>query len=225
MNIPNTITVLEYIRPDLLLLRVVARSLIMWDEVDPTEDWIESQIPTVIRESYASIGSAPNITSIAGIVSMDIHDDNDGRESSKESNSNEFGERNEIFDESLDKQAVRQIYAHLVAGACFSLGLRFAGSGDPSAASTVLNKLKLFQRMRNGADMASLMRRPERPLLEMCLSCVAVSLAMIMAGTGDLNSLRILRELRWRCESEVRYGDHMALNSAIGLLFLGGELE
>eukprot|EP00957_Ditylum_brightwellii_P001487 116001-Ditylum_brightwellii.AAC.1 len=43
-----------------------------------------------------------------------------------------------------------------------------------------------------------------------------------MAGTGDLDTLRFLRALRWRCDGDVRYGSHMAFGSAIGLLFLGG---
>merc|ERR1712185_488878 len=43
-----------------------------------------------------------------------------------------------------------------------------------------------------------------------------------MAGTGDVDCLRVLRELRWRIDADVTYGNHMALHSAIGLLFLGG---
>jgi anaphase-promoting complex subunit 1 len=42
-----------------------------------------------------------------------------------------------------------------------------------------------------------------------------------MAGSGDLASLRLLRELRWRIDEEITYGAHMALHVSIGLLFLG----
>ena len=222
MSIPETMTLLEYIRPDLLLLRVVTRSLVMWDDVSPTEEWLDSQIPIIIRDSYLSIGSTTNMASIAGIVSMDIGMDDTVNESN-DSAEHQLGGTSKMSDEFVDKQAIRQIHAHLTAGACFALGLRFAGTWDPSAASAVFNKLRLFKSMRDGSDPSFAVLKPERPLLEMCLSCAAISLAMIMAGSGDLKCFRILRELRWKCESEVRYGDHMALNSAIGLLFLGGK--
>jgi anaphase-promoting complex subunit 1 len=58
--------------------------------------------------------------------------------------------------------------------------------------------------------------------LEMCLGCAAISLSMVLAGTGDLETLRLLKVLRWRCDEEVNYGSHMAYGAAIGLLFLGG---
>merc|ERR1719271_1869582 len=41
---------------------------------------------------------------------------------------------------------------------------------------------------------------------------------MVMAGTGDLAALRILRSLRMRGDLETSYGVHMA----IGFVFLGG---
>mmetsp|Transcript_13734 Transcript_13734/g.20424 ORF Transcript_13734/g.20424 Transcript_13734/m.20424 type:complete len:373 (-) Transcript_13734:15-1133(-) len=47
---------------------------------------------------------------------------------------------------------------------------------------------------------------------------------MVMAGTGDLDSLRAFREMRWKVDSSVPYGSHMALGEAIGLLFLQGGM-
>jgi hypothetical protein len=37
----------------------------------------------------------------------------------------------------------------------------------------------------------------------------------VMAGTGEVSSLRLLRELRWRLD-DTSYGSHMALSMAIG---------
>ena len=42
-----------------------------------------------------------------------------------------------------------------------------------------------------------------------------------MAGTGNLDVLRIARQLRKRHSPDVPYGSHMAVHMAIGLLFLG----
>jgi hypothetical protein len=54
-----------------------------------------------------------------------------------------------------------------------------------------------------------------RSTVEMCMSATALSLASVMAGSGDLDSLRTLRELRWKVD-DVVYGTHMALSMAIG---------
>lgn len=42
-----------------------------------------------------------------------------------------------------------------------------------------------------------------------------------MAGTGDEECFRMLRVLRKRFESDMHYGFNMALNMALGFLFLG----
>ena len=44
MKPPETMYLLDFVRPDLLLLRVIARGLIMWNNVEPTTEWINSQI-------------------------------------------------------------------------------------------------------------------------------------------------------------------------------------
>lgn len=40
----------------------------------------------------------------------------------------------------------------------------------------------------------------------MCLSTAVTALGMVMAGTGDIDSLRVMRELRARVEGEVSAG-------------------
>lgn len=49
MDPPDTHAVLDTVRPDLLLLRVLSRSLIMWDEIEPTIDWMFKQFPKWIQ--------------------------------------------------------------------------------------------------------------------------------------------------------------------------------
>ena len=36
-------------RPDHVLLRVVARALVLWDDVRPTPAWLHSQLPSIIQ--------------------------------------------------------------------------------------------------------------------------------------------------------------------------------
>lgn len=47
--LPDTTFNLDFIRPSDILLRVVARSLIMWDSIKPTREWVMQQMPLVIR--------------------------------------------------------------------------------------------------------------------------------------------------------------------------------
>ena len=51
---------------------------------------------------------------------------------------------------------------------------------------------------------------------------LCLGLAAIMAGTGDLDVLRRLRQLHGRRHDETNYGGHMAAHMAIGVLFLSG---
>ena len=54
-----------------------------------------------------------------------------------------------------------------------------------------------------------------RSLLEMCLCTVALSLGAAMSGSGDVDCLRVFRELRWKVE-DTAFGTHMAHAMSIG---------
>ena len=49
MSVPKTQFLLEYVRPDFLMVRTLAKGLILWDQILPTSKWIESHIPESIR--------------------------------------------------------------------------------------------------------------------------------------------------------------------------------
>ena len=51
---------------------------------------------------------------------------------------------------------------------------------------------------------------------------MSLALAMVMAGTGEINCLRRFRFSHGQAVQPARYGVHMATHMAIGLLFLGG---
>jgi anaphase-promoting complex subunit 1 len=60
---------------------------------------------------------------------------------------------------------------------------------------------------------------------ENCRCVVVLSLAILMAGSGDLEVIRICRYLRSRVGptyNHVLYGSHIAVNMALLLLFMGG---
>ncbi|EGG02598.1 uncharacterized protein MELLADRAFT_91152 [Melampsora larici-populina 98AG31] len=55
-EIPQTETRLEYIRPDLLMIRTLAKCLIKWDTIEAEMSWMESLVPKVIIESVRRSG-------------------------------------------------------------------------------------------------------------------------------------------------------------------------
>ncbi|KAI8431904.1 hypothetical protein MSG28_004457 [Choristoneura fumiferana] len=183
---PTTAYLLDFVRPDLLMLRIIARGLIMWDSIEASEEWIESQVPSTIRP-YCFVKPT---------------------------------------DENVDYEAMNQAYCNIIAGACFALGLRFAGSGDEDARDAALHYTKLLLAVR-GKSIAEL---AGRSTLEACLCVCLLSAGMIMCGRGDIAVLRYCRRLRARGRAPPRaspppalpHGAQMAIHCTIGLLFLGG---
>lgn len=49
--IPSTHFELDLVRPDFLLLRMLGRSLVMWDSIRPTREWLTDQLPKIIKAS------------------------------------------------------------------------------------------------------------------------------------------------------------------------------
>lgn len=196
LDLPQTAYALDLIRPDLLLFRALARCLVLWDDVKPTDAWIDSQIPVVILHSlFPNIALPPSSSALLR-----------GRKV-------------------LDPRPALMLYLNIISGHCWGIGLIFAGTADSAAKDTLLAKLKMLQGFRDNKLPFSLPFIPHnkalRPLVEACICTVSLSLACVMAGTGDLSCLRILRSLRWKVD-DVTYGTHLALAMAIGLLFLSG---
>ena len=52
INIPDTLHQFDYVRPDIMLLRTVARHLIMWDDIQPTTRWMKNQLPPVYQHKH-----------------------------------------------------------------------------------------------------------------------------------------------------------------------------
>lgn len=59
MNPPDTSYLLDLVRPDLLLLRILARGLIMWNDILPTEEWLNCQFPASLHFNLKN--GPPNI--------------------------------------------------------------------------------------------------------------------------------------------------------------------
>uniref|UniRef100_A0A8C6KZA4 Anaphase promoting complex subunit 1 n=1 Tax=Nothobranchius furzeri TaxID=105023 RepID=A0A8C6KZA4_NOTFU len=49
---PDTWFLLDFIKPEFLLLRTLARCIIMWDEILPNSEWVKSNIPQIMRGNF-----------------------------------------------------------------------------------------------------------------------------------------------------------------------------
>jgi len=52
IDIPDTLPQFDYVRPDMFLLRTMARHIIMWDSIEADDDWIIKNLPREYREYY-----------------------------------------------------------------------------------------------------------------------------------------------------------------------------
>lgn len=121
----------------------------------------------------------------------------------------------------IDYESMHQAYYNILAGACMVIGLKFAGSAN-SEAFQILWK---FTRMFTNFTKRSVAELAGKSTIETCLNVILLSLSMVMAGTGDLDVLRIIRYLRSKIgptNSTVGYGSHLAIHMSLGFLFLGG---
>lgn len=178
IDIPDTTVGFDYVRPDLFLLRTLARHVIMWDHIQPCDEWFIKNLPDVYRRRY-------RLTGVRRLKSNDMP------------------------------------FFNIIAGLCFALGLRFSGSASPEAHDILLSYLDQFIRICR-LPAATYDAKLARNSVRHCQDVAALSLAAVMAGTGDLALLRRLRSLHGRVDPDTPYGSHMAAHMAIGLLFLGG---
>lgn len=179
LQIPSSEQLLDYIRPDLLLLRCLASNLIMWDKIDNTKLWVESEIPDVLRKKYS-------------ISSIDV----------------------------LDSDQVP--YFNILGGACLSLAIRYASSHNIEARNTLMYYLDIFM-MLSTANTNNYDQKIAFNSACQIQNLLALSVSVVMAGSGDLEVFRRLRVLHGRITLNVGYGNHMAFSMALGILFLGGS--
>ncbi|KAK4050008.1 Anaphase-promoting complex subunit 1 [Microbotryomycetes sp. JL201] len=177
LNVPDTARELDHVRPDVLLLRTLARSLIMWDAVKPSKQWVDSCLPVFIRDATERNGKP-------------THSD------------------------------IEIAKWNILSGACLAIGFRFAGSAAAEAHSTLIHYLDRLARAAY-VKAGTIQTRMWRQAVRACLNVVSVALAMVMAGTGELNVLRRLRVAHGHFGEGVSFGVHMASHMALGLLLLG----
>uniref|UniRef100_A0A8C3XYI1 Anaphase-promoting complex subunit 1 n=1 Tax=Catharus ustulatus TaxID=91951 RepID=A0A8C3XYI1_CATUS len=183
LKAPDTMYLLDFVKPEFLLLRTLARCLILWDDILPNSKWVNSNVPQIIRENIISLHATELPSS-----------------------------------EDLSLETLAQAHVYIIAGACLSLGFRFAGSENLAAFQCLYKYATDFLKCLS-APTASVTGHYN---LETCLSVLLLALAMVMAGSGNLKVLQLCRFMHKKTGGEMNYGFHLAHHMALGLLFLGG---
>ncbi|KAL1892382.1 Anaphase-promoting complex subunit 1 [Sporothrix stenoceras] len=52
IDIPDSVLQFDYVRPDILLLRTLAKNLILWSKIEATFDWVRRSLPAEYRNMY-----------------------------------------------------------------------------------------------------------------------------------------------------------------------------
>ncbi|GAA5959418.1 hypothetical protein JCM3765_006597 [Sporobolomyces pararoseus] len=108
----------------------------------------------------------------------------------------------------------------VIAGACFAVGFKFAGTATAEAHATLIHYMDRLTRACY-VKASTVQSKIKRHSLRTCLGVVSIALSMVMAGTGELNVLRRLRVAHGHFSEGLTYGYHLSTHMALGLLFLG----
>ncbi|KXN83985.1 Anaphase-promoting complex subunit 1 [Leucoagaricus sp. SymC.cos] len=185
LPIPDTVLALNRIQPSFLTIRTIARNLIMWNEIAPSNEWLMSQIPQSIREAIEA-----------------------------------KSKHQRVIDESMELA-----YYNVLAGCCFMIGLKYAGTARQEAYLLIVRYFDLYTRMAYTSGPAFDLRI-KRSAVRDGLNLISISLSMVMAGTGEISCLRRLRYAYGIYQQSgyhhgFKYGVHISTHMALGLLFLG----
>ncbi|KAH8921008.1 hypothetical protein BT69DRAFT_368248 [Atractiella rhizophila] len=178
LEIPDSKVRLDYVRSDLVLLRTLARHLVMWEDISPSIEWINKSLPPLL---------APRQD---GMIWRDT----------------------ELL---LANWCIR-------AGSAFAMGLKFAGTGSHLAFTALKGMCAHFRAMMPQIRGRSLDATTRRHALRTCSNIAYISLCLVMAGTGNVEVHKKLRELHGIVGELITYGQHVAHHLALGLLYLGG---
>jgi len=106
LSIPDTTLGLNRVQPHFLLIRTLARALIMFSSVEPNNDWLKAQIPPAISQA------------MQGRLQGQVVDD-----------------------------AFELAYYNIIAGACFAVALKYAGTAREEAYLLIIGYYDMFSRL------------------------------------------------------------------------------
>jgi anaphase-promoting complex subunit 1 len=129
LETPDSNFALQSIRPDFLTLQTISRGLILFDDVHPSEQWVDSQIPQNIKSLALQSGQGDAKSDISIVDNKLIK------------------YQTCLLTARLHSCVIRlfsQAMVHITAGACMAIGLKFAGSSNQCAFDCLVKYCKDF---------------------------------------------------------------------------------
>ncbi|VDK70093.1 unnamed protein product [Litomosoides sigmodontis] len=203
LKIPETISAIEEIRPDVILIRTLCRHLVLWNEITASKNWVEESVSLIVLNYKDRLFNELQKT------------DDDEEENLR------------MLQAAVDKQTIAQTYLNVVAGSCFAMALRFASTWNSEAFDIIWHYIKMVlppdaqhicSKMSLAAGASACLN---------VLSTLISSLGILMAGSGNLQVMRLCRFLRTRITLPDAYRDNTShslyttANTVIGMLMLG----
>lgn len=197
--VPDSLYSLGKIRPDHVFLKVLTRSLIMWDHIEASVDYIRRTLPRLLLP----VNNSNDLFDLQGRVNV-----------------------NSLYcEDNVDVSGILQARGFAIAGVCTAIALKFAGTNDPKAVDLIVRECEAFERAFESLELDE---KALECVYTTGLCCAVLALGVVSAGSGDLEVFRLLRRLRkkgGRSQFRGRYGSYMAVHMAIGFLFLGGGCQ
>lgn len=198
--IPSTLFEVIYANPFHTFLKVLARNLIEWDSIKISSEFVRSAVPETIRF---------------------IHDNDFPKIFEKYQLNPNFA--------NLDYQVLTMLYHFITAASIFSLCLKFAGTADTALKRLVVKQIKTFQKIplleKVFAFDHGVKNQLDSYTYNQILCILSFSLSILMAGYCDIESFKLINELKSRLRRgkgvSGEYGFNLALEMAAGFLFLG----
>ncbi|KJE88360.1 hypothetical protein CAOG_000022 [Capsaspora owczarzaki ATCC 30864] len=239
--IPTTSTQLDGMHADLMLYCVLAKSLIMWDSsmftsplpaYTPSPDAavdgaMRAESPKSSKhhgqqqeEPLAAAAAAAAAAPLSKLKQLEAMAEFAQRAAdAKRQAMDEAASSMNLSQSRIDRVAAINAHCYSIVGACLAIALRHAGSCNQTALVTLMRYVKFFQQLFDTCPAG------ERKNVRTCLHAVATAVAVVMAGSGHLDVLRMLRKLHVTCSMDVTYGMHQATHMAIGMLFMSHGTE
>lgn len=111
IKIPHTFEALDSVTPQTTILKVIARNLVLWDSIECTADWVDKQIPELIRFVFYCENERDVIKKYSNRINI-----ND-----------------------IDFLQIALTVANIRAAAVMSIGFRYAGTCNQQAKKLILD--------------------------------------------------------------------------------------
>ncbi|PIO60559.1 hypothetical protein TELCIR_17943, partial [Teladorsagia circumcincta] len=212
LELPATISMLEEIRPDVIFVRVLSRSLVLWDKIQPTVTWIEEQIPSIIHEYAQTVLKFPST------VEVDITD-----------------KEMAYWDEVVDRETVAEVYLYAMTAACFAMALKYSGTIGETQENVLKILEERMQFLMHDFNIESIdwparhmIRAANRSVVNLCADMMLLSMAILNVGRGKIETIRFARyrrshdyELSYWSHHPWKFHEEMSVHRALAMLFLG----